>query len=429
LQRILISFYFTKKRKKHLKTLKMKKIIILLVVTIFFSNILISCNRAGKNHEPNSDSIFQDTVKNIIVASEQMEEYIDLIKNKRIALVVNQTAMVRNNHLVDTLLSLGIDIKKVFAPEHGFRGDVAPGDHINNEIDEKTGLPIVSIFGQKLKPTPEDLADVDIVIFDIQDVGVRFFTFISTMHNVMEACAENNKKMIIFDRPNPNGDQVDGPVLKSGFESFVGKHKIPVVHGLTIGELAQMINGEHWLKDSLQCDLTIITCKNYDHSMLYSLPVKPSPNLPNDISVRLYPSLCFFEATNFSIGRGTQIPFQIIGYPDEKFGTFTFTPVDIEGMQTNPLQEGKLCYGIDLRSENITSKFTLKYVIDFYNTSQMGKNFFSRSDWFNMLAGNSELQQQIIDGKNEQEIRATWNDELNLYKVLRKKYLLYKDFE
>ncbi len=407
----------------------MKKIIILLIVGNFFSNILTSCNTSVKNQENKTNVILQDTVKEIIVAAEQIDLYFDLIKDKRVALVVNQTAMVKNTHLVDTLLSLGVDIKKVFAPEHGFRGNIDPGDQINNEIDAKTGLPIVSIFGQKLKPSPEDFADIDIVIFDIQDVGVRFFTFISTMHNVMEACAENNKKMIVLDRPNPNGDQVDGPIRKSGFESFVGMHSIPVVHGLTVGELANMINGEFWLKDSLQCNLTVIPCKNYTHSMLYSLPVKPSPNLPNTLSVRLYPSLCFFEATNFSIGRGTQIPFLIVGFPDPKYGTFTFTPVDIEGMQTNPLQEGKLCYGIDLRNETLSTKFTLKYVIDFYNKSGLGKDFFTRSSWFNLLAGNSELQQQIIDGKTEEEIKLSWKSDLDEYKKMRKKYLLYADFE
>lgn len=407
----------------------MRKIIFSFTFLLIIFSILICCKTNGKNNIAKVDTFENNTVKEIVVAAEQIEKYIDLIKDKRVALVVNQTAMVKNTHLVDTLLSLGIDIKKVFAPEHGFRGDAAPGDHINNEFDEKTGLPIVSIFGKKLKPSAEDLADVDIVIFDIQDVGARFFTFISTMHNVMEACAENNKKMIVLDRPNPNGDQVDGPVLKSGFESFVGKHKIPVVHGLTVAELALMINGEKWLKDSLTCDLAVIPCKNYNHTMLYSLPVKPSPNLPNDVAVRLYPSLCFFEATNFSIGRGTEIPFQVIGYPDKKFGTFTFTPVDIEGMQVNPLHEGKICYGIDLRNVTLSTKFTLKFIIDFYNNSGFGKDFFSRSDWFNLLAGNSELQQQIIEGLTEEQIKASWKNELDEYKKIRKKYLLYTDFE
>jgi len=397
------------------------------------SPIVISCNSNNNqsNDNLNSDTILiKDTVeKEIKVGAEQIEKYIDLLKDKRVALVVNQTAVVDSVHLVDTLLSLGVDIQKVFAPEHGFRGNLDPGAHINNEIDEKTGISIVSIFGKKLKPTAEDLADVDIVIFDIQDVGARFFTFISTMHNVMEACAENNKKILILDRPNPTGDQVDGPIRKAGFESFVGKLPIPVVHGLTVGELAKMINGEFWLADSLQCDLTVISCENYNHKMLYSLPIKPSPNLPNDISIRLYPSLCFFEATDFSIGRGTEIPFQIIGYPDTIYGDFTFIPQDIEGMQTNPKQEGKLCYGIDLRDENLETKFTLKYIIDFYNKSGMGKDFFARSSWFNLLAGNSELQQQIIDGLTEEEIKASWKQELDEYKKMRKKYLLYEDFE
>lgn len=402
--------------------------LVLIIISILIS--VISCNSQTKSKASIiEDTIKQEIKKEIIVGAEQIDKYIDLLKNKRVALVVNQTAMIKKTHLVDTLLSLGIDIKKVFAPEHGFRGDLDPGAHINNEIDEKSGIKIVSIFGKKLKPSAADLSDVDIVIFDIQDVGARFFTFISTMHNVMEACAENDKKILIFDRPNPTGDQVDGPVRKSGFESFVGKHQIPIVHGLTVGELALMINGEYWLADSLQCDLTVIPCENYNHKMLYSLPIKPSPNLPNDISIRLYPSLCFFEATDFSIGRGTEIPFQVIGYPDSIFGDFTFTPKDIEGMQTNPKQEGKLCYGIDLRNESLETKFTLKYLIEFYNKSEMGKDFFARSDWFNLLAGNSELQQQIIDGMTEDEIKASWKPELEEYKKMRKKYLLYEDFE
>jgi len=410
----------------------MKEFFLLIISVICFTNIITSCNSNSKTNNiilKNNDSILENAVKEIVVGAEQIDLYLPMLENKRIALVVNQTAMVKNTHLVDTLLSLGVDIRKVFAPEHGFRGNIDAGDYVNNEVDAKTKLPIVTIFGEKKKPTTEDLADLDIVIFDIQDVGARFFTFISTMNEVMEACAENNKKLLVFDRPNPNGDQVDGPVRKDGFESFVGMHKIPVVHGLTVGELALMINGENWLVDSLECDLQIIECKNYDHTMLYSLQVKPSPNLPNDLSIRLYPSLCFFEATNFSIGRGTQFPFQVIGYPDAKYGEFTFTPQDIEGMQTDPLQEGKLCYGIDLRNEKLDSKFTLKYIIEFYNKSGMGKEFFSRSKWFNLLAGNSELQQQIIDGKTEAEIKESWKKEQSGYKIIRKKYLLYRDFE
>lgn len=364
--------------------------------------------------------------KPIILGAERLDLYLDSLKGKRIALVVNQTSMVGETHLVDTLLSLGIDIKKIFAPEHGFRGNIDRGKHVNSEIDEKTGLPIVAIFGSNRRPTKAKMQDVDLVIFDIQDVGARFYTYISSMHEVMEACVTSQKKFMVLDRPNPTGDYVAGPIRETAFKSFVGMHPIPIVHGLTVGELAKMINGEGWLTNGKKCDLTVVPVKNYDHTMLYSLPVKPSPNLPNDVSIRLYPSLCFFEGTNFSIGRGTEFPFQTVGYPDQKFGTFTFTPQDIEGVQTNPLQEGKLCYGIDLRNEPLEeTKFTLKYLIDFYQKSEMGDEFFARSDFFNLLAGNATLQEQIKQGLSEAEITATWQADLNEYKKMREKYLLY----
>jgi len=404
-------------------------IMIFLLIIIFSQTSCKSNNNKNDIQQNiNKDTIVKQDSKNIIVGAEQTELYLDLIKNKNIALVVNQTATIKSIHLVDSLLKLGIIIKKVFAPEHGFRGNIDAGGVVNSEIDEKTGIKIVTIFGDKKKPTTEDLSDIDIVIFDIQDVGARFYTFISSMHYVMEACAENNKKLIILDRSNPNGDQVDGPIRQAGFESFVSLDKIPIVHGLTVGELAQMINGEKWLKNGVVCDLQIIKCLNYNHSSKYSLPIKPSPNLPNDISIRLYPSLCFFEATNVSIGRGTEFPFQVIGYPDKKFGTFTFTPQDIEGMQTNPLQEGKLCYGVDLRNESLDSKFTLKYLIDFYKIYG-SDDFFVRAKWFNLLAGNDKLIEQIKKGMTEEEIKASWKTELEEYKKIRKKYLLYNDFE
>ena len=306
-------------------------------------------------------------IKRIIVGAERSELYLPFLKDKRIALVVNQTSMVDTMHLVDFLLSKNINVKKIFAPEHGFRGNIDRGKHFNNNIDKKTGLPIIAMYGKNRKPKAEQLKDIDVVVFDIQDVGVRFFTYISSMHYVMEACAENNKKVIILDRPNPLGDYVDGPVLKPKFKSFVGMHQIPVVHGLTIGELALMINEEGWLKNGVKCDLEIIKMQNYNHSIHYYLPIKPSPNLPNDISIRLYPSLCFFEATNVSIGRGTKFPFQVIGYPNKKFGNFTFTPKDIPGMQINPLHENEVCYGINLQNSNPdTIYFSLKYIIVLY---------------------------------------------------------------
>ena len=341
-------------------------------------------------------------------------------------MVANQSSTIKKEHLVDVLLEKKINITKVFAPEHGFRGNADRGAHINNEIDEKTGLPIIGMFGKNKKPSAEALVDVDIVIFDIQDAGARFFTYISSMHYVMEACAENNKTLIILDRPNPLGDYVDGPIREDGFESFVGLHKIPIIHGLTVAELAQMINGEKWLENEVQCDLKIVKVENYEHNMQYVLPIKPSPNLPNYLSLRLYPSLCFFEATEISVGRGTEFPFQVVGYPDSIFGDFTFVPQDIEGMQINPVQENKTCFGIDLREKNTDVKFTLKYVIDFYNKSSFKDSFFKRERWFNLLAGNDKLLKQIKAGLSEEEIKKSWQNDLDKYNEMREKYLLYK---
>ena len=365
----------------------------------------------------------------IIPGAERFQEYSQLIKDKRVAVVVNQTGLVKDIHLIDFLLMKGVNIVKIFAPEHGFRGNIDRGKHFETDIDEKTGIPIVAMYGKNRKPKAEQLKDVDVVIFDIQDVGVRFYTYISSMHYVMEACAENDKKMIVLDRPNPLGDYVDGPVLDLKYQSFVGMHQIPIVHGLTIGELAMMINGEGWLENRIKCDLEVIKAKNYNHNKQWSLPVKPSPNLPNDLSIRLYPSLCFFEATNVSIGRGTSFPFQVIGYPYKVFGDFTFVPKDIPGMQMNPVQENKICYGIDLRENNGENYFTLKYFINFAHKFEGKEVLITKKAWFNLLAGNSNLADQIISGMTESQIRETWKKDLDIYKQLRKKYLLYVDFE
>jgi len=369
-------------------------------------------------------------IKEIKVAAERSDFYLSLLKEKKVALVVNQSSTVKDKHLVDFLLENKINVVKIFAPEHGFRGNIDRGKHFNNKIDKKTDLSIIAMYGKNRKPKAEQLKGVDIVIFDIQDVGVRFYTYISSMHYVMEACAENNKKVIIFDRPNPLGDYVDGPVLKPKFKSFVGMHQIPVVHGLTVGELAMMINEEGWLKNGIKCDLEVIKMQNYNHSKHWSLNIKPSPNLPNDVSIRLYPSLCFFEATNVSIGRGTLFPFQVIGYPNKNFGNFTFTPKDIPEMQINPLHENITCYGINLQKTNPdTTFFTLKYIIDFASKFKNKNEFITKINWFNLLAGNNVLAKQIISGMSEKEIRETWQKDLDKYKLLRKKYLLYTDFE
>ncbi|WP_192350186.1 exo-beta-N-acetylmuramidase NamZ domain-containing protein [Algoriphagus sp. Y33] len=358
--------------------------------------------------------------------AERPELYLDQLQGKNIGIVANQTSILTQSggkHVVDFLLEKDIKVKKVFVPEHGFRGQADAGEKVDNIVDSKTGLPIISLYGNNKKPKPEQIRDLDILIFDLQDVGVRFYTYISTMHYLMEAAAENGKKVIIFDRPNPNGNYIAGPVLKKGFESFVGMHPIPVVHGLTVGELAQMINGEKWLKDGLQADLVVIPVSDWDHEKAYNLPVKPSPNLPNDLSVKLYPSTCFFEGTIVSLGRGTHFPFQVYGYPDPKFGDFTFTPVSIDGMSKNPPHQDKKCYGKDLRGESMTHQFTLEYLLEAYHKSGKGQAFFN--NFFNTLAGTDQLKKMILAGKSEAEISASWEEDLAKYKLLRAKYLMY----
>ncbi|MBR8534153.1 DUF1343 domain-containing protein [Carboxylicivirga sediminis] len=387
---------------------------ILITLLVFSLISAYSCKLSVKDDIPKSR-----------LGCEQFEKYLPLLEGKHVALLVNHTSLVGKSHLVDTLLARGILVKKIFAPEHGFRGKADAGELIENNVDAKTALPIISLYGQHKKPTVEDLKGIDVVVFDIQDVGVRFYTYISSMHYMMEACAEHAVKMLVLDRPNPNGDYFDGPVLQNEFQSFVGMHPIPVVHGLTVGELALMINGEYWLNDSLQCDLSVIKMANYTHDMAYSLPVKPSPNLPTDLSIRLYPSLCYFEATEVSIGRGTYMPFQVIGYPDSTFGQFTFTPVSIEGMSKYPPQQDKLCYGVDLRHENLTHHFSLKYLLEFYEKSGKREDFISRKRWFNLLAGNDTLLKKIEAGWTEEAIRESWQEELNAYSKLREQYFLY----
>jgi uncharacterized protein YbbC (DUF1343 family) len=363
-----------------------------------------------------------------VPGAEQPGKYINLLTNKKVALMVNHTSMVDSVHLVDFLLAKTINIAKIFAVEHGFRGQAANGEEVSSTEDEKTGLPIVSLYGKKKKPSASDLSDVDIVVFDIQDVGCRFYTYISSMHYLMEACTENNVQVIILDRPNPNGDYVAGPVLNTELKSFVGMHPIPIVHGCTVGELAQMINGEGWLKTQKKCRLKVIPVEHYSHKTRYIPPVQPSPNLPNYQAVRLYPSLCFFEATNVSIGRGTNFPFQVIGFPGAN-GKFTFKPRDIPGVSNNPLHENKTCTGIDLRTINPVPEFTLQYFIDFYNQFEEPENFWKSKRWIELLSGSKELYNQINNGLSKEEIRNTWQKDLKQYKSTREKYLLYPDFE
>ena len=369
----------------------------------------------------------------ILPAVNTLNDYLGHLQGKRVAVLTNQSSLAGEVHLIDTLLSEGVNLVKmvnlvkIFGPEHGFRGDAPDGAIINDSVDFKTGIPIISLYGTNKKIHSRDLDDVDIVVFDMQDVGVRFFTYISTMHLAMEACAENDTEFLVLDRPNPNGYYIDGPLLDPEFKSFVGMHPIPLVHGLTVGELAKMINGEGWLKDNVQCKLTVIKARNYNHDDRYTIPVKPSPNLPNALSINLYPTLALFEGTVVSIGRGTTFPFQVIGYPDPVFGDSLFTPVSIPNMSKYPKHENKVCYGQDFREIEGDTNFTLKYLIDFYKKSPDKETFFK--DYIYKLTGNKDIVNQIKAGFSEAEIKATWQTDLEAYRELRKKYILYPDFE
>lgn len=394
---------------------------------LFFVFLLFSC----QSHPDSSEhySKIKDTIENkdssLLLGAERMEELLDKIGDKTVAIVGNQTSILSmNQHLVDTLISRNVHLLKVFSPEHGFRGTESAGQKIANSRDEKTGLPIVSLYGDHKKPTKEDLNNVELVVFDIQDVGVRFYTYISTLHNVMEACAEFGVPILVLDRPNPNGDYIDGPVLEMAHKSFVGMHPVPVVHGMTIGEYALMINGEHWLKDSLQCDLRVLECKNYHHSMHYSLPVPPSPNLRSDISIRLYPSLCFFEGTTISIGRGTAKPFELYGHPDLDKDNFSFKPKSMMGA-VYPKHQNIQCGGVNLANEPLDSRFTLRYLIDALNLVGDPVSTINRKKFFVLLSGTEKLYNQIINGLSEKEIRKTWDSDLEAYSVIRAKYLIY----
>ena len=362
----------------------------------------------------------------ILVGAEQTELYFKDIKNKRIAVVANQTSRIRSRkkyvHLVDTLINMNINVKKVFAPEHGFRGIADAGEKVSDGFDIKTGLPIVTLYGENRKPSSKHLENIDVVIFDIQDVGARFYTYISTMHMVMESVAENNKKIYILDRPNPNGHYVDGPILDMKFKSFVGMHPVPIVHGMTVGEFAMMINEEGWLKKGIKSDLKVIPLKNYDRKIIYDLPIKPSPNLPNKQSINLYPSLCFFEQTDISIGRGTNMQFQIFGNPYWDNKLFSFTPKSMSGAKF-PKHQNTKCYGFDLSNQSILSRINLEWLIFAYNNSKDKLSFFKKG--FVRLAGNNILQKQIENGKTAKQIRDGWKKGIKKFKNLRKNYLLY----
>jgi uncharacterized protein YbbC (DUF1343 family) len=358
----------------------------------------------------------------------QMDRYLPMLEGRAVAMVVNQTSIVGRTHLIDTLLSRGVRVVKVFAPEHGLRGQADAGEHVKDGLDARTGIPVVSLYGDKKKPAASDLAGIDVIVFDMQDVGARFYTYISTLHLIMEAGAENNIPVIVLDRPNPNGHYIDGPVLDTAYRSFIGMHPIPVVYGLTMGELARMINGERWIPRT--CDLTVIPCTGYDHTRSYDLPVKPSPNLPNLRSVLLYPGLCFFEGTAFSVGRGTDRQFQVVGHPDYPDRAFAFTPEPMPGAMQPPWK-GKACYGLDLSAASVDSLFAnrrmdLSVLLKAYHMMPV-ETFFKASS-FDRLAGGPAFRRQLEAGLSEAQIREAWRPGLAAFNALRKKYLLYPDF-
>ncbi len=425
-----------------------KNTVLLIVLTIF------SCGSSVEKKEQREENeeqrignreqeieIKEIQASKIIVGAERFEVYSKLLKGKNVGVVANQTSMVEDIaeeeyqtspqhtfymefHLVDYLIKNGISVKKVFAPEHGFRGTADAGEHVKDGIDSKTGVPLISLYGSNKKPSPEQLKGIDVVVFDIQDVGARFYTYISTLHYVMEACAELGISVIVLDRPNPNGHYIDGPILEKEHQSFVGMHPIPVVHGMTIGEYAKMINGEGWLNNRLKCDLSVIEMENYTRKTPYSLPIKPSPNLPNDQSINLYPSLCFFEGTFINAGRGTEMQFQVFGAPSlpaSKY-SFQYTPQPNEGSK-DPKFKGQLCYGKDLRKEPRLNKINLEWLIDAYNANGKKKDFFN--SFFVKLAGTKQLQQQIEQGLSAEEIRDSWKEGLGKFEKVRGKYLLY----
>ncbi|MCF2594409.1 DUF1343 domain-containing protein [Bacteroides caecigallinarum] len=368
---------------------------------------------------------------NIKNGADQIETLTSLIGNKKIALVANQTSLTGSVHLLDTLCSLGKKPVALFAPEHGFRGKADAGETVKDGKDVKTGTPIISLYGKNKKPSATDLANIDMIVFDIQDVGARFYTYISTLYYVMQACAENGKELIVLDRPNPC-DYVDGPILKKEYKSFVGMLPVPVLHGCTMGELAGMINGEGWLGNNLECKYSVIKIQGWKHGDPYSLPVKPSPNLPNDQSIALYASLCLFEATSVSVGRGTYFPFLVIGsplLPKDKY-PFSFTPKALEGFDKNPLHKNVVCHGLDLRETDISglNGFSLKYVVEMYREfKKMNKSesFLTRPKWFDLLMGTNQVRLDMLKGKSEEEIRSAWNEELKKYREIREKYILY----
>ncbi|MEZ4951812.1 MAG: DUF1343 domain-containing protein [Saprospiraceae bacterium] len=394
---------------------------------------LFACSVENQQKNPAElEKSFQDSI--ILPGAFQTEQYFPLLKGKNIGLIINHTSTLGKTHLVDTLLKSGFAIQKIFGPEHGWKGEAADGELVEDSSDKNRQIEVISLYGKNKKPSSESLEGIDLLVFDIQDVGTRFYTYISTLQYIMESAAENNLPVLVLDRPNPNGHFVDGPVLKKGYESFVGLQAIPAVYGMTIGEYALMLNGESWLDNGVKCDLTVIKCKNYDHNSYYELPVKPSPNLPNMRSVLLYPSLCFVEGTVMSEGRGTDYPFQLFGHPDLKYYSFTFVPEPNDGAP-HPKLEGKQCFGktfIDLRPEEIFEwkEIKLDYLVDaFQQFSGEKEDFFRKDQYMDKLYGSDELRDLIKEGKTAADIKKTWEKDIQAFLPLRKKYLLYPDFD
>lgn len=403
------------------------------VILILLTGILFTACGSAQTPQNNGNIFYLERQAQapVVTGAEQSQQYLPLLEGKRVALIANQTSILGTQHLADTLLRMGVKLVKVFGPEHGFRGNHADGAHISSEKDERTGLPVISLYGKNKKPTAEQLSDVDVLLFDIQDVGCRFYTYISTMSLAMEAAAEQRKPFIVLDRPNPNGFYVDGPVLQKGYESFVGMHRIPVVHGMTVGEYARMVNDEGWLKNGVKCSLTVIPCRNYTHKTYYDLPVAPSPNLPSRESILLYPTLCLFEGTDLSTGRGTSAPFELVGAPWWKDAPYTFTPRSIAGVSDNPKFKNEVCHGYNLHEfadmiRGIRSLY-LFWLQDAYASCPDKTKFFT--PYFDKLAGGPQLREAIIAGKSEADIRASWQADLLAFKKIRSRYLLYPDFE
>jgi len=402
--------------------------------TFLFAFIgILSCGNQNKKSQNEKDLVLvqQEEVQaeEIILAANRTQVYLPMLANKKVGIMGNQTSIMKNKgggytHVVDSLLALNVNLVQGFAPEHGFRGTADAGEAVEDGKDAETGLPVISLYGNNKKPKAEQLKDLDVLIFDLQDVGTRFYTYISSLHYVMEACAENEVQLIIFDRPNPNGSYIDGPILEPAYKSFVGMHPIPTVHGLTMGEYAKMINAEKWLKNGVQCNLEVVAMENYNHSKTYKLPVKPSPNLPNAQAINLYPSLCFFEGTNVNAGRGTAKQFQVFGSPflDQNYFDYQYTPKSMAGAK-NPKHLGKVCFGKELSEHKRLEKINLEWLIEAYNNTEDKDEFFNA--FFTKLAGTKQLQKQIEKGLSAEEIRASWQEGLDQFRTKREKYLIY----